>query len=111
MKTGSATLYLSTSANSYSGNTYVNAGTLKALALTSSASDIYVAGGATLQVNYLCAHKLSVGPGGLVVLGGMSGAGAGGDFLGSDFTDSGLGSDTISPLIDTYTPVARQAVT
>jgi fibronectin-binding autotransporter adhesin len=102
VKTGSATLYLSTSANTYTGDTYVDAGVLKALALSSSGSSIYVEGGAILQANYIRAHKLSLAPGAKVVLGSPTGLGAGSDFADSGIADSGIGSDAGSPLMDSY---------
>ena len=87
-KAGLGTLALM-GANSYTGDTHVDAGVLKAVALTSTASTITVGVGlaqtATLEVGYLEAHKLVVRPGSVVVLGGVTGSAAAADLAAPDF--------------------------
>jgi autotransporter-associated beta strand protein len=74
-KTGSGVLTLSGN-DTDTGDTTVTAGTLKALAISGSGSTT-VATGATLQVNFLHQHVLSVAAGGVVTLGGVPAAAPG----------------------------------
>jgi autotransporter-associated beta strand protein len=73
--------------NTYSGDTIVDAGTLKALAISGSGSTT-VAGGAMLRVNYIAQHQLSVGAGGAVILGGVTAAAGTANFSGAAGSDS-----------------------
>jgi autotransporter-associated beta strand protein len=69
-KSGSGSLTLS-GTNSYTGDTVVSSGILFAMALNNTGSTT-VAGGASLQANYIHQHILSVGAGGKLVLGGVA---------------------------------------
>jgi autotransporter-associated beta strand protein len=83
IKTGLGILTLSSTSNTYDGDTTVDAGTLKALALTSTDGTVTVgmdlSHTATLVANYIHVHRLVLNPGSVVILG----AGAATDFGGN----------------------------